>query len=86
MVRDTATEIWVTNVADAAVALLGPKLADEVMTGKYENVYGEALVVIDGFTADYTCTSAIFSTQFVKVETEISAPLPTRGKLLIAGK
>jgi hypothetical protein len=84
MVTDTPKEIWVTNVTDAAVALLGAGLADEMLAGKYENVYGEALVVIDGFVADYTCISALFSTEFLKVETVITAPLPTRGRLVIA--
>lgn len=52
---DTAEEIWVTNVADAANALLGKPLAAEVMAGKRAKIVGEAVVVIEGFSAGYEC-------------------------------
>lgn len=70
---ELATEIWVTNVAEAAVALLGKSLAEEVMAGKHEQVTGEAVVVIDGFSASYSCDAPFFTTRFVEVSREISA-------------
>lgn len=70
---DLAKEIWVTNVPEAAVALLGKDLAEEVLAGKHEKVVGEAVVVIEGFGAGYLCDSPFFSTRFVAVKREISA-------------
>jgi hypothetical protein len=70
---EPAKEIWVTNVAEAAVALLGTQLAEEVLAGKHEKVSGEAEVVIEGFGAGYLCDAPFFSTRFVEVKREISA-------------
>ena len=39
---ETAEEIWVTNVAEAALALLGSQLAEEVLAGKHKKIVGEA--------------------------------------------
>jgi hypothetical protein len=74
---EKAEEIWVTNVADAAVLLLGKQLAAEVMTGKHEKVVGEAVVVIEGFSAGYECDSPSFGARLVEVKREISAPSAT---------
>jgi hypothetical protein len=71
---DTAEKIWVTNVADAAIALLGKPLAAEVMAGKHAKIVGEAVVVIEGFSAGYECDSPSFGTLFVEVKNEVSAP------------
>ncbi|WP_116807637.1 hypothetical protein [Steroidobacter cummioxidans] len=71
---ERAERIWVTNVADAAAGLLGEQLAAEVLAGKHETVVGEAVVVIDGFSAGYECDSPSFATRFVAVKHEISAP------------
>jgi hypothetical protein len=71
---ETAEKIWVTNVADAALALLGSQLAEEVLAGKHKKVIGEAVVVIEGFTAGYSCDSPFFGTQFVEVSREILPP------------
>lgn len=71
---DTAKEIWVTNVADAAIALLGKQLAEEVMAGKHARIVGEAVVVIEGFGAGYECDQPSFGTLFVELRNEVSAP------------
>jgi hypothetical protein len=77
---EKAKEIWVTNVGDAAVLLLGKQLAEEVMAGKHEKVVGEAVVVIEGFSAGYECDSPSFATRLVEVKREISGPsTATRG-------
>jgi hypothetical protein len=70
-------EVWVTNVADAAVLLLGKQLAEEVMAGKHERVVGEAVVVIEGFSAGYECDSPSFATRLIEVKREVSAPSAT---------
>lgn len=70
---EPAKEIWVTNVAEAAVALLGKQLAEEVLAGRHEQVTGDAVVVIEGFGAGYTCDNPFFSTRFVEVKREFSA-------------
>jgi hypothetical protein len=75
---DAAEEIWVTNVGDAAIALLGQQLAKEVMAGKHEKVVGEAIVVIEGFSAGYECDSPSFGTLFVEVKDEVSPPSLTK--------
>ena len=74
---EKAEEIWVTNVADAAVLLLGKQLAEEVMAGKHERVVGEAVVVIEGFSAGYDCDSPSFATRLLEVKREVSAPSTT---------
>lgn len=74
---EKAQEIWVTNVADAAVLLLGKQLAEEVMAGKHEQIVGEAVVVIEGFSAGYECDSPQFATRLVEMKREISAPSAT---------
>lgn len=74
---EKAKEVWVTNVADAAVALLGKQLAADVLAGKYETVIGEAVVVIEGFSAGYECDSPSFTTRLVEVKREMSAPAAT---------
>ncbi len=74
---EKAEEIWVTNVADAAVLLLGKRLAEEVMAGKHEKVVGEAVVVVEGFSAGYECDSPSFATRLVEVKREVSAPSAT---------
>lgn len=77
---EKADEIWVTNVAEAGLALLGKQLAEEVLAGKHQKVTGEAIVVIEGFSAGYECDSPSFATRFVEVQREISAPsVTTRG-------
>lgn len=43
------------------------------MAGKHEKVTGEAVVVIEGFSAGYTCDAPFFATRFVEVSREISA-------------
>lgn len=75
--RDKAEEIWVTNVDDAAVLLLGKQLAEEVMAGKHERVVGEAVVVIEGFSAGYECDNPSFTTRLVEVKREVLAPSAT---------
>jgi len=73
-------EVWVTNVAEAAVALLGSQLAQEVLAGKHEKVTGEAIVVIEGFSAGFECDQPSFATRFVEVRQMISAAtITTRG-------
>ena len=74
---EKAEEIWVTNVAEAATALLGQKLAEEVLAGKHEKVTGEAVVVIEGFSAGYECDSPFFATRLVEVKREVVAPATT---------
>jgi hypothetical protein len=74
---EKAEEIWVENVAEAALALLGKQLAAEVLAGKHQKVTGEAVVVIEGFSAGYECDSPSFATRFVEVRREISAPAAT---------
>jgi hypothetical protein len=69
-----AEEIRVTNVADAAIALLGNRLAEEVMAGKHAKVVGEAVVVIESFGAGYECDQPSFGTVLVEVKSEVSAP------------
>lgn len=71
---EKAEKIWVTNVADAAVLLLGKQMAEQVMSGKHETVVGEAVVVIEGFSAGYECDSPSFATRLIEVKREISAP------------
>lgn len=80
---EQAKEIWVTNVAEAAAALLGKQLAEEVLAGKHETITGEAIVVIEGFSAGYECDNPSFSTRFVEVKREISAAAP--GKRGVGG-
>ena len=75
---EKAEEIWVTNVAEAAAALLGERLAAEVLAGRHEKVMGEAVVVIEGFHAGYECDSPSFATRFVEVSRVISAPSATK--------
>jgi hypothetical protein len=70
---DKAKEIWVTNVSQAAVLLLGKTQAEEVMAGK-RKVVGEAVVVIEGFSAGYECDLPWFETVLVEVKREASAP------------
>jgi len=74
---EQAEEIWVTNVADAAVLLLGKRMSEEVMAGKHEKVVGEAVVVIEGFSAGYECDSPSFATRLVAVKRVISGPSTT---------
>jgi hypothetical protein len=80
---ERAEEIWVTNVPEAAAALLGKQLAEEVLAGKHEQVTGEAIVVIESFSAGYECDSPSFSARFVEVKREISAAVP--GKRTVSG-
>lgn len=70
---ERAEKIWVTNVTEAATALLGKQLAEEVLAGKHEKVTGEAIVVIEGFIAGYECDNPSFATRLVEVKKEISA-------------
>jgi hypothetical protein len=78
-----AKEIWVINVAEAAAALLGKPLAEEVLAGKHEQIVGEAIVVIEGFNAGYECDTPSFSARFVEVKRELSAAAP--GKRVVGG-
>jgi hypothetical protein len=78
-VTEKAEEIWVTNVENAAVLLLGKQLAEEVIAGKHERVGGEAVVVIEGFSAGYECDSPSFATRLVGVKRVVSAPSATTG-------
>lgn len=78
LLTEKADEIWVSNVADAAVALLGKSLAADVLAGKHETITGEAVVVIDGFSAGYECDNPSFSTRFVEVKRAMSAPLTAK--------
>ena len=71
---DKAEAIWVTNVADAAGALLGKPMAEEMLAGKHAKIVGEAVVVIEGFSAGYECDVPAFGARFVEVKSEVSAP------------
>jgi hypothetical protein len=74
---DRPKEIWVTNVSQAAVLLLGKTRAEEMMAGKHQKVVGEAVVVIEGFSADYECGIPSFVTVLVEVKRKGSAPSAT---------
>lgn len=71
--------IWVSNV-EAAVALLGKKLAKEVLNGEHPRVVGEAAVVIETFSA--ACDNPFFSTRFVEVEREAVAATPAAAEVV----
>jgi hypothetical protein len=47
------------------------------MAGKHEKVVGEAVVVIEGFSAGYECDSPSFATRLVEMKREVSAPSAT---------
>jgi hypothetical protein len=71
---DQPKEIWVTNVSQAAVLLLGKAQAEEMLAGKHEKVVGEAVVVIEGFSAGYECDRPVFETVLVEVKRNVSPP------------
>ena len=77
---DKAKEIWVTNVSQAAVLLLGKTQAEEMMAGKHK-VVGEATVVIEGFSAGYECDRPWFQTVLVEVKRKALAPSATTSRV-----
>ena len=73
-VEDRPREIWVSNVAEAGQALLGAELAKQIMDGTHQEVTGEAVVEIDGFSAGYECDRPAFATRLVAMKQQLAVP------------
>lgn len=70
-VAEKAEKIWVTNIKDAAAALLTEEMAAQVLAGSLPGVIGEADIVGDEFSAGYECDVPSFTIKFVRIDREI---------------
>lgn len=70
-VAEKAEKIWVTNIEDAAAALLTEEMAAQVLAGRLPEVIGEADIVGDEFSAGYECDVPSFTIKFVRIGREI---------------